>query len=321
MSSRSTPGDPGDFATPDEAMTGMDSSTTGSDGNGAPQPTSGSPAMQEPPMTSSNEPPQIFPVMDVPDAHPERSVTRLISAYDPNNDTFVYSLRKAPTTASIDPNTGDFEWTPGWPDLGSHQVVVRVTDSHGAWAETSFIITVQNQRPEMGTLIDRNGHPQQSVSFGVFAYDPDGDPLTYKLVKGPAGAQVDPVTGHFEWTPTWGQLGAHVVTISATDPGGLSDSESCVITIGNQPPIMDPIMDQPAAVGEPVSVQPLAMDPDGDPLTYSKVKGPADATVDPGTGNFDWTPSSGSEGAHIITIRCEDPGKAADQQSFVITVS
>jgi hypothetical protein len=39
------------------------------------------------------------------------------------------------------------------------------------------------------------------------AEDPDGNLLTFTLLDGPAGMQVDPQTGRIEWTPTAGQRG------------------------------------------------------------------------------------------------------------------
>ena len=288
-----------------------------------PQPDTAGDSNSMPNDDSSNptpQPPQIYPIMNA-SAHPERMVACLISAYDPNGNALEYTLTGAPATATINPATGQFNWMPTWNDLGAYPVTVRVTDIQGEWSEATFIVHVTNQAPEMGVLMDREGHPERSIDFGVFAYDPDGDPLTYEMIKGPADASLDPTTGQFDWTPDWGQLGAHIVTIRVSDPSGASDSDSCVIMVNNQTPIMDPIMDQQTTVGMQVEVYVNAMDPDGDTLTYIMIKGPADASVDPDTGMFIWTPTSGSIGAHIVTIRCRDPGGAADQKSFVIQVA
>jgi hypothetical protein len=268
---------------------------------------------------TANQPPQVFPVMNA-QTHPTQTLSIMVSAWDLDGDPLTYSLTQGPATASIDPITGEFSWTSNWSNLGAHLITVRVTDSRGAWAETSFTVNVGNHAPQIGTLTNLSGHPDQTISFTVTGYDPDGDPLTYQIVQGPAGATINATTGQFQWTPTWGQLGGQLVTIRVKDPGGANDSASFVISVGNQTPIMDPLMNHYGSPGMPISFPVTAMDPDGDPLTYALVQGPAGAIVDPSSGTFDWTPGTGDVGCHAVTIRCQDPGNAAAQQSCVICV-
>lgn len=44
--------------------------------------------------------------------------------------------------------------------------------------------------------------PGVPFAYGVFASDPDGDPLAYSLVQSPPGAAIDPVTGLLTWEPS-----------------------------------------------------------------------------------------------------------------------
>jgi len=43
--------------------------------------------------------------------------------------------------------------------------------------------------------------------------DLDGDPVTYKLLKGPLGMTLDPKTGKLVWLATSKEIGKHTVTI------------------------------------------------------------------------------------------------------------
>jgi len=71
-----------------------------------------------------------------------------------------------------------------------------------------------------------------------------------------------------------------------------------------------------------------ATDPDGDPLTFTKVTGPLFLTVtttSPGTGtatgNAHLAPAAGDRGAYSAVVRVADGGGLTDQKSFNITVN
>ncbi len=63
-----------------------------------------------------------------------------------------------------------------------------------------------------------------------------------------------------------------------------------------------------------------AVDPDGDPLTYSLVTGPSGMGIDPDTGLVTWDVTSTDLGQHDVTVRVDDDGGLFDTQSFTITV-
>jgi hypothetical protein len=58
-------------------------------------------------------------------------------------------------------------------------------------------------------------------------------------------------------------------------------------------------------------------------LTYSLATAPTGATIQPATGAFSWTPSSGQTGVHTVTVRVTDNGApaASATTSFTITVN
>lgn len=96
--------------------------------------------------------------------------------------------------------------------------------------------------PDDGTDPDRHGpvldpigakkvEQQTPLTFNVTASDPDGDVVTLSAADLPTGASFTPSTGQFSWTPAANQVGKHPVTFTATDPGGLSDSEKVTITV------------------------------------------------------------------------------------------
>ena len=71
----------------------------------------------------------------------------------------------------------------------------------------------------------------QLLQFTVSATDPDSDPLTYSAVLLPSGANFNPTTRTFSWTPIKKQAGTYAnVAFSASD--GISvDTEDITITV------------------------------------------------------------------------------------------
>ncbi len=66
------------------------------------------------------------------------------------------------------------------------------------------------------------------------------DVLTYALTTAPAGMILDATTGLLQWTPTAAQLGAHTITVTVQDAGGLTASQSFTLTVmpPNHPPVI-----------------------------------------------------------------------------------
>ena len=73
--------------------------------------------------------------------------------------------------------------------------------------------------------------PPTPYSTTVKAIDPDGEPLTYSLVQGPAGATIDPATGQISWAARQSDVGSHPVTVTVVDGHGGSDTQTFAINV------------------------------------------------------------------------------------------
>ena len=74
----------------------------------------------------------------------------------------------------------------------------------------------------------------RTLTFGVEATDPDGDPLTYTASDLPPGASFDPATRQFSWTPDYTQAGEYTVAFTASDGTrsySLSGTKDVTITV------------------------------------------------------------------------------------------
>lgn len=108
-------------------------------------------------------------------------------------------------------------------------------------ATQTFPVTVAevNAPPSVLPQAPRTFRTGETVTFPVIASDASDLPpnsVTLSLTGLPAGAQLDPVTGEFSWTPSTGQAGEYLVTFLATDDGQppLSAQTTTMLTV--EPP-------------------------------------------------------------------------------------
>ena len=123
-------------------------------------------------------------------------------------DVLTFEFINAPPGMSIDPVSGAINWTPTEPQIGMHDVAVRVIDSKGAVDVGSFIVTVHNiNRPPVAVdeiySVNR-GEILSVAAAGVLANDsdPDSDAMTSVLVTPPAnGSLTLNADGSFDYQP------------------------------------------------------------------------------------------------------------------------
>lgn len=320
--------------TPDSNFAGIDTFTyTIDDGNGGQDS-----ATVTVNVGGSNDAPMLDPIGDrTVDEGAALTFTATASDQDAG-DTLTFSLDSgAPTTASIDPVTGVFSWTPDEADgPGTFDVTIRVTDDGTPQLNDSETITVTvnevNNAPELEPIGDRTVDEGQAVTFTAVAADTDepANTLTFSLDAGaPADASIDPVTGAFSWTTSDGDGGNDfTITVRVTDDGApaLDDFETITVTVNaiNEPPVLDPIGDRTTDEGSELSFTATATDPDsGDTLTFSLDAGaPPGAAIDPTTGVFSWTPDEAAGPDSVtITVRVTDDGTPVLDDSETITIT
>ena len=247
----------------------------------------------------------------------------------PNTRTF--SLLGAPEGATINPITGEFSWTPGEDqDAGDYTFTVRVNDGTvNTDQQVTLHVTEVNTPPTLSTGATI---PELApYTFTATASDPDlvgGVPntLTFSLLDEPDGANIDPTTGEFSWTPSEDQgAGDYTFTVRVND--GTVNTDQLVtlqVTEVNQAPTLEPIVVPAVDEGTLVTFTAVGADADTgtgalNALTYSLLGAPVGATIDPDTGEFNWTPGE-ADGSATFTVRVSDSELHADQ-TVTITVN
>jgi hypothetical protein len=104
-------------------------------------------------------------------------------------------------------------------------------------------------RPVLDSIGPKSVIEGQTLSFMVTGADPNlGDTLTYEASSLPPGADFDPSTQTFSWTPTAGQAGSYPgVRFTVTDDStpALSDSEDVTIAVSAPPSTTPPTISGP----------------------------------------------------------------------------
>ncbi|MDE2793522.1 MAG: hypothetical protein OXL34_01780, partial [Gemmatimonadota bacterium] len=157
---------------------------------------------------------------------------------------------------------------------GSATATVTATDPGGLSISQSFEVTVPNRAPEvLKSIPARQLSRHESVQLDMVAYftDPDGDSLAYTATSSNRDVVSLSVSGSVVTVSAVSQ-GLATATVTATDAGGLSISQSFEVTVPNRAPeVLDSIPAQQLSRHESVQLDMVAnfTDPDGDSLAFS----------------------------------------------------
>ena len=207
---------------------------------------------------------------------------------------------------------------------GTAVVTVTGTDPEGLSAEQTFQVTVPNRGPvAVGSIPDLELAVGAEASVDVSAYfsDPDGDALSYEATSADADVTTVSVSGSTV-TATGMAQGTAVVTVTGTDPEGLSAEQTFQVTVPNRGPVaVGSIPDLELAVGAEKSVDVSAYfsDPDGDALSYEATSADADVTTVSVSGST-VTATGMAQGTAEVTVTGMDLEGLSAEQAFEVTV-
>ena len=236
-------------------------------------------------------------------------------------------------TVTVHPD-GSVTYTPDADWNGVDAFTYQVCDDGGLCDQATVTVTVGAVNDPPLAVDDLASTPEDiPVTVTVLANDTDPDgslvPGSVTLVSPPANGTVTVhPDGSVTYAPDADWNGVDAFTYSVCDDGGLCDTATVTVSVGdvNDPPVA---VDDAVATDEdtPVVVDVLLndTDPDGtlDPATVSVTSGPfhGSAYADPVTGEIVYTPAPGWFGTDSLAYTvCDDDG-ACDQAWVTITVA
>ncbi|MBN1191386.1 MAG: tandem-95 repeat protein [Dehalococcoidales bacterium] len=250
-----------------------------------------------------------------------------ISASDADGDRLTYSASNIPQRSIFSNSSGRFIFIPSSSQAGTYKITFTVTDGALTDSETITIwVTGPNKAPVMNAITPKTVEAGNTLMFKVQASDANGDVLTYSASNLPDGAEFDPSTRVFSWTPGQSQAGRYTnIRFGVTD-GESSDLTTTTITVMggssnlDNAPVMDPIGDKSVGIGGRLTFSIAATDADGDRLTYNATDMPQRATLNKNSGGFVFTPSLSQIGTYEVTFTVTD-GALTDSETITIRVT
>lgn len=249
-------------------------------------------------------------------------------AVDPDGDALTLELLGAPAAASVVQEEGGLllTWTPAAEDEGTVALTFRASDGQKGHAPVEAVcqVVVQappaNQPPTLLVAPEVKGQVGEPLTVVALAADPEGDPLELSVTGAPAGAEQSREGDRLSVTFTPGEelIGTTTLTFRADDgqQGHAPVEASCqlVVAAAPQPPVdQPPSLAVPARlavlVGQQAVLRALAVDPEGEALTFTVEGAPPEATQtedQPGRLTVSWLATAEQVGSTTVTIRVTD---------------
>ncbi len=282
-------------------------------------------------VTDVNDPPRILSsprrVANVGQVY--RYSLKLFDPDTPLSKLSVQLLEK-PTSLSpaheltFDKKRSLVSWVPAAEHRGKiHLVTLFVKDDKGAEALQSFTLEVVDKNhpplfkkvPLSLVRIDEGEH----WSGLVVAKDPDGDELSYRLIKAPEGMLLSSSTGQLFWQPSSSQIGLFTVVVEVGDGHGNFVQHSFQIKVSNrdQAPRFRSVPRTVARQGQPYRYQVKVEEPDGEKVVFRLIYPPRGMTID-AKGLIFWIPNEKQRGRFFIQLKASDSqGNFAIQRFFI----
>jgi hypothetical protein len=254
-------------------------------------------------------------VNDVPVATPRsvtttlnNSVAVVLAGSDVEGSALTFAIASQPASGTLSGTPPNLTYAPNNNFSGSDSFTFRVNDGtvNSATATVSITITTTNRAPvaqvrSVFTLMNK------SLPVVLAGTDADANPLTFRIVSGPTNGVLLGTPPNLTYKPNASYKGDDRFSYVVND--GILDSAVALVAIDvrgkNTKPSANPSAAtslQNAWVGTPLS----GVDPEGDALTFTVVKGPKNGKLVGTSPHLMYMPNYGFKGKDSYTFRASD---------------
>ncbi|WP_414828190.1 PKD domain-containing protein [Alteromonas sp. H39] len=254
------------------------------------------------------------------------------SSFDPDGEIVTWNWTiDTPSSSSASLSTSDAAKTEFTPDVeGTYEVTVRVTDDLGGSSETvrTIEVSASNTPPVADAGRDANILTAHTYQLnGSNSYDEEMGELTYSwtlTVPADSATVLANANNMFaSFTPDI--PGTYSATLTVTDEGGLTDSDTVEITADNEnlPPVAAPSANQTGKVGDVITIDGSASyDPEDEALDYLWSLSPPDGSTvvldDNASASTTFTPDV--EGEYLVTLVVNDGVFDSEPETTTVTI-
>ncbi|WP_299490262.1 PKD domain-containing protein, partial [Acaryochloris sp. IP29b_bin.137] len=197
---------------------------------------------------------------------------------------------------------------------GIYSVTLTVTDSDGAAASASIMVTVRNVAP---TITDLTGplnlSEGETATFTATATDPGHDPLTYTWdFSDGSPSQTGSTVEH-----TFTDDGLYTISLTVTDGEGGSTTETVTVKVANVAPTITNLTGETTRnEGDLTPFTATATDPGADTLTYVWTFGDGSPALQSDTVSHTYA----DNGIYTATLTVSDEDGGSTSQTLTIEV-
>jgi fibro-slime domain-containing protein len=162
-------------------------------------------------------------------------------------------------------------WLQSIPTEESYTITITNSEAFRQCNFGNYLASEWNTSPKIISTAPNNVVCNTDYWYEIKVVDPDNDDIVYSLLFAPEGMVIHPELGIITWHPTKTQIGKHQVAVCVSDGRGDFVTQIFEITVlsDNIVPHIISLPNGQIALNTPWSYQVIAIDPNGDSLTYS----------------------------------------------------
>lgn len=246
-----------------------------------------------------------------------------LMASDPDGDTLNYTVIEGPTHGNLSGTAPNLTYTPNDNFDGPDSFTFKANDGteDSFLATVSITVTTVNDAPVAN---DNSAKIQEDTPgpIALIGSDPDGDPITYRVVTNPSHGILSGTAPDLIYTPDTNYNGPDSFTFKAND--SISDSVTATFSVE-----VIPVDDPPTALAGSLtldedtseSITLTGSDPDGDSLTYIIAREPSHGTLSGTAPNLTYTPEKDFNWLDSFTFKVNDGTTDSEPAAVLITVN
>lgn len=285
--------------------------------------TSGFPVEQVWEITITNAAPNFLTADAAFNATEDTEFTVDLSVDDEGQGLTNYTVIHLPGWLSLtNSSTGIISGTPDNSYVNSSDsVYIEFSDGNGGKDTLNVPVNVANVAPVFTTQADTLVNEAEAVAIDLNCDDETAGGVSYSAQSPlPGWLTLNGSTGELTGTPANSDIGAHTISIRATDAFSGFATMTFLITVQNV---------APAFTGTPLNTieedslyeYTLTISDDSGANTFQILTNPGWLTINSSSGKLSGTALNNHVGDNSVSVRVEDGNGAADTLDFVITVT